>query len=74
MSKMRVYEYAKQVDKSSKDIVQALKSKGVEVSNHMSVISDEDIKKSRHRQSRRQKLQKLLLIKKQKMRERKIQI
>lgn len=45
MSKMRVYEYAKQVDKSSKDIVQALKSKGVEVSNHMSIISDEDIKK-----------------------------
>ncbi|WP_256497948.1 translation initiation factor IF-2 N-terminal domain-containing protein [Sinobaca sp. H24] len=45
MSKMRVYEYAKQVDKSSKDIVQALKSKGVEVTNHMSIISDEDVKK-----------------------------
>ncbi|MBM7632631.1 MULTISPECIES: translation initiation factor IF-2 [Geomicrobium] len=44
MPKMRVYEYAKTVNKSSKDIVNALKAKNIEVNNHMSVIDDHAIK------------------------------
>ncbi|GAK10961.1 translation initiation factor IF-2 [Geomicrobium sp. JCM 19039] len=44
MPKMRVYEYAKSVNKSSKDIVNLLKEKNIKVSNHMSVIDDHAIK------------------------------
>ncbi|MDA3130573.1 translation initiation factor IF-2 [Aliibacillus thermotolerans] len=45
MKKMRVYEYAKSIDKSSKEVVQQLKEIGVNVSNHMSVIDEEAIQK-----------------------------
>ncbi|UFU01067.1 translation initiation factor IF-2 [Radiobacillus kanasensis] len=40
MSKMRVYEYAKEVNASSKQIINKLKELNVEVTNHMSTISD----------------------------------
>lgn len=40
MTKMRVYEYAKQKNTTSKDVIQKLKELDVEVSNHMSTISD----------------------------------
>ena len=40
MSKMRVYELAKQIEKDSADIVAVLKEKGVEVKNHMSSIDE----------------------------------
>ncbi|ASN05694.1 translation initiation factor IF-2 [Virgibacillus necropolis] len=43
MTKMRVYEYAKKQNTTSKDVIQKLKELNVEVSNHMSTISD-DIK------------------------------
>ncbi|WP_404452661.1 translation initiation factor IF-2 [Virgibacillus necropolis] len=43
MTKMRVYEYAKEKNTTSKDVIQKLKDLNVEVSNHMSTISD-DIK------------------------------
>ncbi|PAV30040.1 translation initiation factor IF-2 [Virgibacillus profundi] len=39
MSKMRVYEYAKQNNTSSKDVLNYLKEIKVEVTNHMSTIS-----------------------------------
>ncbi|UCZ51684.1 translation initiation factor IF-2 [Bacillus shivajii] len=45
MSKIRIYEYAKQKNKSSKEIINQLKDLGVEVTNHMSVITDETIQK-----------------------------
>ncbi|MFD1037945.1 translation initiation factor IF-2 [Virgibacillus byunsanensis] len=41
MSKMRVYEYAKQNNTTSKNVINYLKELNVEVSNHMSTISDE---------------------------------
>ncbi|TQS75519.1 translation initiation factor IF-2 [Ornithinibacillus gellani] len=41
MSKMRVYEYAKQNNTTSKEVIQFLKSMDVEVSNHMSMISEQ---------------------------------
>ena len=43
MAKMRVHEYAKLIDKESKEIVDVLKSKGVDVKNHMSTIDDAEI-------------------------------
>ena len=43
MSKIRVYELAKELNVSSKDLINLLKEEfGVEVKNHMSVIEDED--------------------------------
>ncbi|MDD6572644.1 MAG: translation initiation factor IF-2 [Thermoflexaceae bacterium] len=43
MSKMRVHEYAKSVDKESKEIINILKNNGIEVKNHMSTIDDAEI-------------------------------
>jgi len=43
MAKMRVYEYAKQQNMSSKEVIQTLKNMEVEVSNHMSMIDEEVI-------------------------------
>nr|WP_241463149.1 translation initiation factor IF-2 N-terminal domain-containing protein [Listeria aquatica] len=40
MSKIRVYEYAKKQQVSSKDVIEKLHGLGVEVSNHMSTIND----------------------------------
>lgn len=41
MSKVRVYEYAKKQNTSSKDVISKLKSLNIEVSNHMSMIDAE---------------------------------
>ncbi|PDH02698.1 translation initiation factor IF-2 [Listeria monocytogenes] len=40
MSKVRVYEYAKEHQVSSKKVIEALKDLGVEVANHMSTINE----------------------------------
>ncbi|EUJ31751.1 translation initiation factor IF-2 [Listeria floridensis FSL S10-1187] len=40
MSKIRVYEYAKKQQVSSKEIIEKLRGLGIEVSNHMSTIND----------------------------------
>lgn len=45
MSKMRVYEYAKQNDTTSKDVIEHLKKLDVDISNHMSTISADTIAK-----------------------------
>ncbi|WNF35418.1 translation initiation factor IF-2 [Bacillaceae bacterium IKA-2] len=45
MKKMRVYEYAKEKNISSKEIIEKLKSLNIEVTNHMSVITEDTIKK-----------------------------
>ncbi|MBS4207582.1 translation initiation factor IF-2 [Bacillus sp. FJAT-50079] len=41
MSKLRVYEYAKKQNVSSKEVIEKLKSMNIEVSNHMSTIDKE---------------------------------
>ena len=43
MSKMRIHELAKSLDKSSTDIISILKEQGIEVKSHMSTITDEQI-------------------------------
>ncbi|TWE08823.1 translation initiation factor 2 (bIF-2) [Neobacillus bataviensis] len=45
MSKIRVYEYAKKHNISSKEIINKLKEMNIEVSNHMATIEDADVKK-----------------------------
>ncbi|MEN2464532.1 translation initiation factor IF-2 [Ornithinibacillus sp. JPR2-1] len=45
MRKMRVYEYAKQQNITSKDVITFLKENNIEVSNHMSTIEGDTIAK-----------------------------
>ncbi len=45
MSKIRVYEYAKQLNMNSKEIIQIMKKLNLSVANHMSIITEEDITK-----------------------------
>ncbi|MGM8211713.1 translation initiation factor IF-2 [Virgibacillus sp. W0430] len=45
MSKMRVYEYAKNNKLTSKDVIQKLKALNIEVANHMSTISANTVAK-----------------------------
>ncbi|SER56805.1 translation initiation factor IF-2 [Salisediminibacterium halotolerans] len=45
MTKKRIYEYAKEKNLTSKEVVNQLKNIGVNVTNHMSVITDETIQK-----------------------------
>lgn len=44
MSKIRIYEYAKQVNMSSKEIIEILKRLNKSVGNHMSIVEAGDIK------------------------------
>ena len=45
MKKVRVYEYAKEIGKQSKDIISVLKDVDIEVSNHMSMLTEEGLAK-----------------------------
>src|SRR5699024_3898746 len=45
MSKMRIYEYAKQNNTTSKEVIQHLKDLNIDVKNHMSTVSIETILK-----------------------------
>ncbi|HAQ07935.1 MAG TPA: translation initiation factor IF-2, partial [Bacillus bacterium] len=45
MSKTRVYEYAKKHNLSSKDVIIKLKEMNIEVSNHMTAIEDEAVRR-----------------------------
>lgn len=45
MSKLRVYEYAKRHNLSSKEIITKLKEMNIEVKNHMATLEEADIKK-----------------------------
>lgn len=45
MAKMRVYEYARKMNMSSKEVITILKRMNMEVSNHMSVMDEEMMKK-----------------------------
>lgn len=45
MSKIRVYEYAKKYNISSKEIITKLKEMNIEVSNHMTMLDDEVVNK-----------------------------
>ena len=44
MAKMRVYEYAKAINVSSKEILTALKNMDIVVNNHMAMLEEKTIK------------------------------
>ncbi|MEG2783620.1 MAG: translation initiation factor IF-2 [Lachnospiraceae bacterium] len=43
MSKLRVHELAKELDKSNKELLEFLKEKGIEVKSHMSSLTEEQV-------------------------------
>ncbi|MFF2856143.1 translation initiation factor IF-2 [Peribacillus sp. NPDC058002] len=45
MTKLRVYEYAKQKNVSSKDVINKLKEMNIEVTNHMTALDDSTVNK-----------------------------
>lgn len=45
MSKMRIYEYAREHNLTSKDVIEKLKKKDISVSSHMAVIDDNMMEK-----------------------------
>ncbi len=45
MAKMRVYEYAKAINVSSKEILTALKNMDIVVNNHMAMLEEKTIKR-----------------------------
>ena len=45
MKKVRVYEYAKEIGKQSKDLIKVLRESEIEVSNHMSMLTEEGLAK-----------------------------
>ena len=45
MTKLRVYEYAKQKNVSSKDVINKLKEMNIEVTNHMTTLDDATVNK-----------------------------
>ncbi|MFB5281484.1 translation initiation factor IF-2 [Peribacillus sp. Hz7] len=45
MTKVRVHEYAKQKNVSSKDIIEKLKEMNIEVTNHMTALDDSTVQK-----------------------------
>ena len=47
MSKIRVHEMAKELNKSSKDVIYALKGHGIDVESHMSTITDDNAERIR---------------------------
>ena len=45
MGKIKLYELAKEMNVSSKDLLEKAKKMGIELKSHLSVVSDEDVKK-----------------------------
>lgn len=45
LGKIKLYELAKEMDIPSKDLLERARKIGIELKSHLSVISDEDIKK-----------------------------
>ena len=43
MAKFRVYEVAKKLGKDNKEILEILKSNQIDVKNHMSMVSDDQV-------------------------------
>ena len=47
MTKIRVHELAKELNKDNKEVLNFLKENNIEVKSHMSTLSDEDVSKVR---------------------------
>ncbi len=53
MGKMKLYELAKEMDVSSKDLLEQAKEMGINIKSHLSVISDEDVKNLKDKYQRK---------------------
>ena len=62
MPKMRVHEVAKLYNKSSKEVIAALKQQGVEVQSHMSTVTEENVSKLRQYEDRSDEFKFVLAI------------
>uniref|UniRef100_UPI00286F5A3B translation initiation factor IF-2 N-terminal domain-containing protein n=1 Tax=Anaerosporobacter sp. TaxID=1872529 RepID=UPI00286F5A3B len=49
MSKIKIYELAKELDKSNKDIISFLQEKGIEVKSHMNSIEGDAVRMVREK-------------------------
>ncbi|HET7658013.1 MAG TPA: translation initiation factor IF-2 N-terminal domain-containing protein, partial [Bacillales bacterium] len=58
MTKKRIYEYAREKNLASKDVIDRLKKHGITVSSHMSVVDDQMIQKLEGKSERRAKPEK----------------
>ena len=45
MTKIRVHEYAKQINKSSKEVIEQLGKLNIQVTNHMSMLEGDAVTK-----------------------------
>ena len=45
MTKIRVHEYAKKVNRPSKEVIEELKKLNINVTNHMSTLNGEEVAK-----------------------------
>src|SRR5699024_7846350 len=70
MSKMRVYEYAKQRNLTSKEVLNHLKELKVDVSNHMSTITSDVASQHDEKLQHKQQIIKLIKQKSQKVNKR----
>ncbi|HCM90931.1 MULTISPECIES: translation initiation factor IF-2 [Vagococcus] len=65
MSKKRVYELAKELDLSSKNIVDKAHSMGIDVKNHMSTLTDSDITKLKQTMKKNTQVEEKTVVKKE---------
>ena len=55
LGKMKLYELAKEMDVSSKDLLEQAKEMGINIKSHLSVISDDDVKNLKAKNQKRRK-------------------
>ena len=55
MGKMKLYELAKEMNLSSKELLEQAKAIGIGIKSHLSVISDDDIKNLKEKYKRQEK-------------------
>ena len=51
MGKMKIHELAKEIDKTSKEIITVAQELGIEAKSHMSSLEDKDIEKIKNKLS-----------------------
>ena len=71
MGKMKLYELAKEMDISSKDLLEKAKALGINIKSHLSNIEDEDAKKLRENFGKKTKESEIKAVKKEEKKHRK---
>ena len=71
LGKMKLYELAKEMDISSKDLLEKAKALGINIKSHLSNIEDEDAKKLRENFGKKTKESEIKAVKKEEKKHRK---